>query len=168
MNTLFEDRGNTAIFSPDRRHRLALFRTWGDSPAYNNRIMYIGLNPSKADESKNDNTIRRLIGFSKKFGYSSMVMCNVFSFVSTYPDLIEYDPESMKDNLIEIYNQSRNCICTVFCWSGLHKKIIDASGMYIRLIEMFPKAMCFGKNADGSPKHPLYLPKTCNLQPFKP
>ena len=53
--------GWPCAFSPDRRYRYALWRHWGatEVPRY---LMVVGLNPSTADETKDDPTIRRCIG----------------------------------------------------------------------------------------------------------
>lgn len=52
METMDKDG---AIFSDDRKYRFALFRMW-DLKAPN--VMFIGLNPSTANEHDNDPTIR--------------------------------------------------------------------------------------------------------------
>ena len=53
MQDLFDDNG--ADFSPDRKHRYSLWRIWDRSKPL---VMFIGLNPSTANESDNDPTIR--------------------------------------------------------------------------------------------------------------
>jgi hypothetical protein len=45
----------TAAFSPDRTFRYALERSWGIGPT----LLFIGLNPSTADEYTNDPTVTR-------------------------------------------------------------------------------------------------------------
>lgn len=48
--------------------------------------MFIGLNPSTADESKDDPTIRRCIRFAKDWGYGGLLMMNAFAFRATDPN----------------------------------------------------------------------------------
>jgi hypothetical protein len=55
-----------AEFSKDRIHRYALYRIWDESKPL---IMFIGLNPSTADENKDDPTIKRCVAFAKHWGY---------------------------------------------------------------------------------------------------
>ncbi|GAJ16610.1 unnamed protein product, partial [marine sediment metagenome] len=71
-----------AVFADDRTHRLYLWRRWNKQGPW---VMFIGLNPSTADERLNDPTVRRCIGFAEKWGYGGMFMCNVFTLISTDP-----------------------------------------------------------------------------------
>ena len=66
-----------ANFSKDRTYRYRLSRTWDESKP---SVLFIGLNPSTADEKTNDPTIRRLIGFARRWGFGSMYVCNLFAF----------------------------------------------------------------------------------------
>lgn len=47
--------------------------------------MFIGLNPSTADETNDDPTIRRCRGFAKAWGFRQMWMLNLFAFRATSP-----------------------------------------------------------------------------------
>ena len=60
-----------AKFSNDKKERYSLKREWDKSK---NKILYIMLNPSLADEKKDDPTIRRLMSFTKKFSFQKI--CN--------------------------------------------------------------------------------------------
>ena len=73
---------SNAKFSKDRAYRYALWRTWDDSLE---KLLFIGLNPSTADEIKDDPTMRRCIRFSKDFGFGGFIMANIFAFRSTDP-----------------------------------------------------------------------------------
>ncbi len=66
MSSLFE---SSAVFSEFRTHRYALFRQWRNG----DRAMFIGLNPSTADETLNDPTVRRCMGFVKKLRPTPLV-----------------------------------------------------------------------------------------------
>jgi len=60
----------SASISKDKNYRYELSRIWSDSPT----ITYIMLNPSKADDKDDDKTIKRLIFFSRKFGYGGFML----------------------------------------------------------------------------------------------
>jgi hypothetical protein len=60
----------SASLSPCRLYRYELWRAWGVRPF----VMFIGLNPSTADETNDDPTIRRCIAFARAWGFSAICM----------------------------------------------------------------------------------------------
>ena len=81
-NGLYGESG--AIFSECKKYRYLLWRKWGKSP-HSKYVMFVGLNPSTADESIDDPTIRRCICFAKDWGYDGLFMANLFAYRATYP-----------------------------------------------------------------------------------
>lgn len=79
---LFLDQASAARFSLCRRYRYDLWRRWDISKGY---AMFIGLNPSTADKTADDPTIRRCIGFARSWGYGALCMTNLFAFRATDP-----------------------------------------------------------------------------------
>ncbi len=149
------------VFSPCRKWRYTLPRMWKyfKSTPYKT-IMFIGLNPSTADEVKDDPTVRRCIQYAKDWGYDGMYMMNIFAWRDTDPKgmKLQEDPIGV-DNDNWLKTISERCEQVVFAWGthGSHK--LRATDV----IKMFPNAYCLGKNKDGSPKHPLYLKKNLKL-----
>jgi hypothetical protein len=76
-----------AVLSPCRSWRYALWRIW-DQQHCSSKVMFIGLNPSTADELRNDLTISKCIGFAKRWGFGGVVMLNLFSFRATDPQIM--------------------------------------------------------------------------------
>lgn len=72
---------SSARFSDCRRYRYTLTRRFADGPT----VAFIGLNPSTADEHADDPTIRRCLGFAKRWGYGELVMLNLYALRSTDP-----------------------------------------------------------------------------------
>lgn len=140
-----------AEFSGDRAYRYALWRTWEPGAS----CMFIGLNPSTADENTDDPTIRRCIGFARLWGYGSLYMLNLFGFRAT-------DPREMKDAANPIggsndetltYYRSR-CSLIIAAW-GKHGTHLNRAEHVMQI--MARRIDCLGRNQDGTPKHPLYL-----------
>ena len=75
-----------AILSTDRKYRYVLTRIWDETKP---TVVFIGLNPSIADEEKDDQTIRKCIGYSKRWGNGKLIMVNLFAFRSTGPSLLK-------------------------------------------------------------------------------
>lgn len=123
--------------------------------------MLIGLNPSTANEDNDDPTIRRIISLAKYNGYGGIYMLNLFPFITPYPSELKIDFESRLDDN-DYWLRTIKCANVVFCWGNFN---VLGRDKIIQL--MFPQALCFGKNKNGSPKHPLYLPAITTLIPFK-
>lgn len=78
------------IFSPCREYRYTLYREWAPGDKV---VMFIGLNPSTADEVNNDPTVRRCINYAKQWGYTGMYMTNIFAYRATDPNVMKAHPE---------------------------------------------------------------------------
>jgi hypothetical protein len=74
----------SAIFSEDRRHRYTLERTIRRTELERgNTVLFVCLNPSTAEETQDDPTVRRCIGFATRWGFSRLVVCNIFALRAT-------------------------------------------------------------------------------------
>lgn len=152
----------TAVISECGRYRYSLVRVWdADKPM----LCYIGLNPSTADATVDDPTIRRLIEFTKAFGYGGFTIVNLFAWRATQPkELLLEDKRKGLHNDYHIQDAAKACDNdVVFCW-GTWGGIF---GRDEEVIRMFPNARCFGLTKDGHPKHPLYLHSSTQLITFK-
>ena len=74
-----------ACFTEDRAIRWWLQRVW-DPTARD--MVWIMLNPSLADESRDDATIRRCTGYARREGCGSITVVNLFPVISTDPHLL--------------------------------------------------------------------------------
>lgn len=147
-----------AKFSPERVYRYRLWRIWDRRKGL---VLLIGLNPSTADEEKNDPTIRRGIGFAMDWGYGGLLWGNAFGYRNTYPENLKtcgVDPVG-PENDAELQAMNAEANMAVLCWGD--------GGLYMNrgsvVQAMFPNSLCFGYTKAGQPRHPLYLPKTALL-----
>lgn len=152
-NTPWRETESGAVFSDCRNYRYALWRTW-DSGA--DHVLFIGLNPSKANESRNDPTIRRCITYARDWGYGGLLVANVYAYCATRPpDLFRAADPVGPDNkrwLSRLGGASDKIIC---CW-GNHGLKNQAS---LPLSEMDKPLYYLKMNRSGAPAHPLYLRK---------
>ncbi len=139
-----------AQLNDDRSHRFALWRVWDPNKPM---IMFIGLNPSTANESQDDPTIRRVKKFAADWGYGGVFMLNLFTFVTAYPDELPISSynDLMADELLRFY--AKRCDKVIFAWGSFK----EARERAKTVIKMFPEAYALHINANGSPKHPLYV-----------
>lgn len=142
---------SSAVFSPCRRYRYVLRRIWDRTtpPA-----MFVGLNPSTADEVKDDPTVRRCIGYARRWGFGGLVMTNIFAFRSTDPNaLVELDDPVGPRNDAWLRRLQRRAGVVVAAW-GVWGSLGDREG---RVMELLDEPWCLGVTKQGSPRHPLYL-----------
>ena len=161
-----------AIFSTCRKYRYSLVRlvpvtfSFTDRKWIGPQVQFIGLNPSTADEVKDDPTIRRCVGFASSFGFTRLCMTNLFAFRETSPRKMMVEPDPVgPDNdkwLCDIAAQSGLIICA---WgtSGIHHN--RAAVVKDMLRGRGYKLHCLRKTDCGEPSHPLYLPK--ELEPIE-
>lgn len=143
---------NGAKFSDDGKYRYSLWRIWDESLP---KVMCIGLNPSTANASKNDNTINILISVLKRLNYGGFYMTNCFAFITSKPELLEHNPMSDECNNNVLTVTAGECKDVLFAWGNF--EVIREVGRDKELEEMFPNAKCFGKNKNGTPFHPRAL-----------
>lgn len=160
MRTTSEYSG--ATFSDCRKWRYVLWRRWDKNNP--KMIAFIGLNPSTADETENDPTVRRRIGYAKRWDYGGMYMLNLFAFRATDPKKMKkvQDPVG-KDNDRMIAVCAFKADKVVFCWGnhGAHR------GRSQEIRKKIGPAECFGFTKAGEPKHPLYLRAGLETIPVK-
>ena len=137
-----------ALLSKDKKYRYSLKRIWNnDKP----KVLFIMLNPSLADNYKDDPTIRRLIKFAKLYGYGGFYVGNLFSYITPYPsELLDKDLMFSKKNIHEIKKMTGLIKDVVYGWGNSFEE-----PEWLKQIISNPK--CFGKNKNKTPKHPLYL-----------
>lgn len=149
----------SALFSDNRKYRYTLWRTWDLKAGY---AMFICLNPSTANETEDDPTVRRCIGFAKTWGYGGLIMTNLFAFRATDPiDMQnEKDPVGPKnDYFLRVCSGYASMI--VVAW-GFKGSFLQRDKAVLALI---PNKHVLRLTKGGHPSHPLYLPKT--LTPIK-
>lgn len=74
----------SADFSACGTYRYALRKIWLPAAP---QVLFIGLNPSTADEKSDDPTIRRCLGFARSWGYGGLIVANLFAYRTTAPQL---------------------------------------------------------------------------------
>ena len=158
--TLFGDEmQRTATISPCGRYRYDLTRRWAAGPT----ALWVMLNPSTADADIDDPTIRRCIGFSKRDGYGSLTVVNLFAYRATDPkDLLTADDPEGPDNWWHVQRAVRSSDAVVFAWGAA--SIADGHHLW-HGGALIPSPLCLGHTLSGAPRHPLYVKGD---QPFVP
>ena len=71
-----------AAFSPCGRYRWWLQRTWQPGLP---TLVFVGLNPSRADGQRDDPTLRRLQAYGRRWGCGRLEVLNLFGLVAPVP-----------------------------------------------------------------------------------
>ena len=149
-----------AILSVCGTWRYTLERVWDASKPL---VVFILLNPSKADAEVDDNTLRRGIDFARRWGYGGVVFVNLFAFRSTDPKNLSYSDGIVgPDNDRHILEQVARADRVVLAW-GANGGHLQRDKEVLKLLEGIT-LWHLGLTKDGHPKHPLRLAKTTRLR----
>jgi hypothetical protein len=125
---------------------------------------FLMLNPSTADETADDPTVRRCIGYAKDWGYGTLVVGNLFALRSTDPENLYDHPDPVGPendvHLEEICDEAEKVIAAWGHHGGLH----DRGPEVPRALDADLFALDTTK--DDHLAHPLYQPKDADLDPY--
>lgn len=157
-----------ALFDETRAYRYSLYRQWAsDGPT----VCWIMLNPSTADAERLDPTIRRCVNFSIRWGFSALSVVNLFAFRSTDPAALAAAADPVGPfNQTAILFEARAADRVVLAWGSSAPVTYRRQGERVRawLAEAgVGPLFALGRNADGEPKHPLYLSSRLGLRIFE-
>jgi hypothetical protein len=167
----------TAQLSACGLYRYRLRREWGSqppharagqTPKYQNdtlpgpdeMVAFVMLNPSTADHTLDDPTIRRCIDFAYHWGYGALEVVNLFALRST-------DPKALRGavgpvgacNDGAIIACAREASMVVCAWGT--DGALDGRGDRVRAFladySQGEKLYHLGLTKGGQPRHPLYL-----------
>lgn len=153
-----------AIFDRSRRYRYKLWRRWDQTlPS----MVFLMLNPSKADAEKNDQTIRTCISMAARFGCGSIEVVNLFGFCATYPEELRAAKNPIgKDNDRYILEAASKASRVLLAW-GNHGEMRGRSAEVLALLSTYHvNLVCLGKTKIGQPRHPLYVSAKTPLIPY--
>jgi hypothetical protein len=113
------------------------------------------LNPSSADETRDDPTIRRCIGFARSWGFAALAVGNLFAFRTASPVALRSAPDPIgrenDDWLLRLWAESQQAVAA---W-GNHGRFLGRSAA---IRASLPALEILGLTQLGEPRHPLYLP----------
>ena len=154
-----------AAFSPCGSYRWWLERSWEPSRP---RLLFVGLNPSRADGERDDPTLRRLIGFARAWGYGALAVVNLFGRCTPSPAVLRrcHDP-------IGLHNDRwlSQCLAQADAvWLGWgnggrwHARDQQVLALLAASLPSSLPLLSLGLTAANQPRHPLYLPAAAQPQ----
>lgn len=153
-----------AIFDASGMYRYSLWRAWYiDHP----RVGFIMLNPSTADERRNDPTIQRCIEFARAWQFGSVEVVNLFAYRTTDArELIRVEEPVGEENDRFIDKAIEGCSTIVVSW-GTKGRLLGRDRQVLQLLVGKQNVYCLGVTKDGHPRHPLYVRGDTRLVPFR-
>ncbi len=175
-----------AAFSSSGRYRWLLGRSLGtiaphgasDPVSYG--LIFCGLNPSTADASRDDPTLRRLTAFARQWGYRRLIVVNLFALITPSPAALRRHRrpvgpanEAVLDHWLSKWSR-RSHWDLWFGW-GANGGCRDRDRWLLDRVEALRVqrqttggmgVFCLGRTRGGHPRHPLYLPASAKPQPW--
>lgn len=151
----------SAVISECGRYRYSLERKF--LPAAGDKtVMFIGVNPSTADATVDDQTVRKWCGFAARWGFGRVLVGNLFAWRSTDVDALASAPDPVGPlNAAHLTGMFQQADIVVPCWGSRNKMPRSLHG---RIDEMRTLLRCLnrpihvlGLTGSGDPKHPLML-----------
>jgi hypothetical protein len=137
-------------------HRLSLHRSWIGSGGTVNWVM---LNPSKADDTFDDPTIRKCIGFSKRWGFARMSVTNLFTFRATDPRDLRECARCDYARAVgyadrELIRAAAQADLVIAAW-GIHGNMYGRADDVLTRVLPSQRFRCIGLTQAGFPSHPV-------------
>lgn len=157
-----------ATYDASGGYRYDLGRVWDESAPV---AVWIMLNPSAANATHDDPTMRRVTGFTRREGLGGFVAVNLSAYCTHRP----IDLRLAGDDVVDATNEAW-VASTIAERSG---PVIAAWGASATRLPCRPipdviahlcdgDLWCFGTTKDGHPRHPLYLRGDTPLERWKP
>lgn len=166
QDALFDDDASGAVI--DGPYRYTLWRTWRrrPDPAL---CAWVMLNPSTANATEDDPTIRRCRTYARRWGYDGIVVRNLFALRATNPAaLLDADDPVGPDNDEWLAGRWDGVSRIVVAWgSGRYPRLCGRWEHVAALLQPF-QPVCLRPARDGQPVHPLYQPGDLTPSRWRP
>ena len=152
----------------DGPYRYTLGHKWADGPT----IMFLMMNPSRADSDQTDHTVAKCGRLAKAWGYGSLLVGNVCAYRSTDPDqmLFAKDPVGQL-NYYWLNHMAKRAEKIVVAYGNLPDEHLQSCA------RLAVENLVFAGHLDKlhylqlnkkslNPSHPLYLPSALEPRPF--
>ena len=179
LSVVADSSGSEASLSSDGCYRWWLRRCLSTGEGC---LLFLGLNPSRADGQRDDPTLRRLTGFARQWGYRELLVLNLFARISPSPAALlrVKDPNGEQNDAILncwFNHWSRTSGVDLWCGWGARGARWHRAQLLLGNIQRLlpqrrrsvpdsPQPLMLGQTASGQPCHPLYAPRNACLRPF--
>ncbi|GAS94388.1 uncharacterized protein RMCC_1354 [Mycolicibacterium canariasense] len=160
---------SSAVISDCGTYRYRLTRIWDKSKPI---LAWVMLNPSTADASTDDPTIRRCIAFAKAWGFGGITVINLYALRATDPKQLWQHPDPIgPENDAEIAKVAADHrMLIVIAWGS---NATPGRAADVMRILANSHVVALGWTKSGQPRHPLYVradtpPMRADIPPRRP
>lgn len=163
MANFFLDAG--ATFSACRKYRYRLWRTWNEAlPG----MVFIMLNPSTADDVRNDPTVERCQRRATRLAYGSLQVVNLFAWRSTDKSVLPSLADPVGPDNDEAIAQACAGAGMVVCGWGNDGLLRHRWREVVTLLRAAAVPLhALAVTGKGQPQHPLYIGYDRKPEPWR-
>lgn len=153
-----------AWFDPSGTYRYRLSRSWAGGQG---AIAFVMLNPSQANDCRNDPTLRRCLGLAQSWGFARLEVVNLFAYCTAYPRQLAQvtDPIGPENDahLLSVCQEAQQLLLAWGNWGSQQGR----DRTVLELLRPHQAKWCaLGLNQTGLPRHPLYVRREAQPQPW--
>lgn len=154
----------SAIISNCKRYRYQLSREGEGSSTDRGPAVFVMLNPSTADATVDDPTITRCRGFAKAWGYSGIIVANLYAWRATAPSELKKAEDPVGPyNDVHLSRLANSNADFVVAWGN--NAPMDRVTRVVKILKKSGASLwCLGVTKNGAPRHPLYVAGDTPLQ----
>jgi hypothetical protein len=163
----------SAVFDDSGRYRYSLQRRWpastpGPDANPGPKLVFIMLNPSRADANRDDPTLRACMQFARGWGYPLLEVVNLFAYCTPFPQQLQTVADPVGPGCDRYLLQAAASAERIILAWGNYGTLQDRDQTVLRRLQFAqPKLFCLGVNQSGQPRHPLYVPRTSQPVHFR-
>lgn len=156
------DSAGGATLSACGAYRYYLWRQWDATLP---TALFVMLNPSTADERRDDPTIRRCVAFARALDCGRLEVVNLYALRATDPRKLWRHPSPIGwENHDHIQCAVDEAARIIVAW-GANARDLGRVGAVVAQMPR-KRVECLGVTSKGHPRHPLMLPRHAKPEPW--
>lgn len=175
MTTALSGMKRGAAVSADGRYRYSLSRTWDPTPETTDPhrpVVWVMLNPSIADDTIDDPTIVRCVNHTRRWGFCSILVVNLFAYRATDPRDLTAAARAGIDVVGPLNDDMLAAAAVggarlVAAWGAAVWAERRANDVLDVLTRTGESVLCLGRTSGGHPVHPLVRRRVRDLEVFR-
>ena len=154
-----------AKFDCTGRYRYWLSRRWRKQGT---EVAFIMLNPSQADATRDDPTLRACIQFAQCWQHAALNVVNLFGYRTHQPKQLSSVADPIgPENDQHVMQAAERADQIVLAW-GNWGRLMERDRTVLQLLTPHTHKLHYLQlNCSGQPRHPLYIKRSTPLQRFE-